>query len=124
MNPDSTCRAPVPPDCLMDKWRKDYVRLPYSQAAPAGDYYLYLVRRAAAWGADEQLRLCVEWLIDQGHSSLGHRMKNAMRPISRKDYIANMIDDIIPPADCDSEYCKLTVKFLREIREVLSEDSD
>jgi hypothetical protein len=37
-------------------------------------------RDAAAWGADEQLRLCVEWLCNNGWAKAADELDPAMRP--------------------------------------------
>jgi len=50
MMTDLTPNAPVPPDKLIEQWRDDYVHLAYSPDVPAGDYYPYQAKRAAAWG--------------------------------------------------------------------------
>jgi hypothetical protein len=61
--------VPVPSDLLIGEW----IDTPCS-----GDFERF--RKAAAWGADEQLRLCAEIVGDNGWPTLAKDMRSAMRP--------------------------------------------
>jgi hypothetical protein len=45
-----------------------------------GTLWHEVVKDAAAWGANEQLRLCVEWLRSRDMGPLASSMQRAMRP--------------------------------------------
>jgi hypothetical protein len=65
--------VPVPPDDLLLQWIT-------SGDMPDKDLIV-----AAAWGADQQLKLCVEWLNDQYvrmylNQPIAHQLQSAMRP--------------------------------------------
>jgi hypothetical protein len=63
--------VPVPPRSLVLEWTHRRTTSVYEDMADA-----------AAWGADEQLRLCLEWLNENyaGAFSLAESMKRALRP--------------------------------------------
>ena len=120
MKKDLRLGVPVPPHELHDQWRAEYTSRREKVTLDE-----YLVRRGAAWGADEQLRLCVEWLGKEFYGQpIASRLQSAMRPTPNKDYVVRVVDRLLSHADREDEYCKLTVKFLKQIREALSEDSD
>ena len=120
MNSDPCPGVPVPPHELHDQWRAEYTSRREKVTLDE-----YLVRRGAAWGADEQLKRCVEWLGKEFYGQpIASRLQGAMRPTPNKNYVSARIDRLISLADREDEYCKLTVKFLKQIREALSEDSD
>jgi hypothetical protein len=60
--------VPVPPESLAHGWANRFTTV-YEDLADA-----------AAWGADEQLRICHEWLDSAGLLSLADKMKRELRP--------------------------------------------
>jgi hypothetical protein len=73
MNRDKQPRpgVPVPPKGLVDD---------VLSVSPPGSNYTYACA-FAAWGADEQLRLCMEWLADYPAAlPIAESMKRELRP--------------------------------------------
>jgi len=71
--------VPVPPDSLLEEWRQEYMLDPDAGAWP-GSSTKYGAVKGAAWGADEQLRLCMEWMRREGLVAIPDRMKRELRP--------------------------------------------
>lgn len=81
--------VPVPSRELTSEWASS------SRPTFADD-----LRFAAAWGADEQLRLCVEWLLTHGDgfaAELGRELQAAMRPRSpsQKEQALKALDHLL-----------------------------
>jgi hypothetical protein len=60
--------VPVPSATQLDKW--------HDRATTSRQDCV----EAAAWGADEQLRRCVEWIESEDLPNTAQRMQEAMRP--------------------------------------------
>jgi hypothetical protein len=77
MTANPTPGAPVPPDEMKTRWLLDCC---------SGSTFSITkcIDKAAAWGADEQFRLCMEWLLQRPMSApaycLALEMQSALRP--------------------------------------------
>jgi len=71
--------VPVPPESLLEEWRQEYMNDPEAGAWPGSSTKDGAVK-GAAWGADEQLRLCVEWFHQLGIHMVADDLHRAMRP--------------------------------------------
>jgi hypothetical protein len=73
--------APVPPNELIEDCKDCYAyyQMPHGTDHPPGQGFEFAYRAGVVWGADEQLKLSEEWLIDQGLSSYARRMHDALR---------------------------------------------
>jgi hypothetical protein len=87
--------VPVPSDWLIGEW--------IDTPCP-GNFERF--RKAAAWGADEQLRLCVEWFNARGYAAATiEALKAAMRPeppkpstlkeqaLAKLEFLSGLTDD-------------------------------
>lgn len=64
---------PVPPPELVEQWANEAVpRVPNPRR---DEWERGLVARAAAWGADQELEACVEWV--QGYAECGDSLRAA-----------------------------------------------
>jgi hypothetical protein len=75
-----TLGTPVPPDELIEEWKEQYSRIRYSDQYPIGACSKFIAHRTATWAANEQLRLCVQWLDGDGFPNLANRIQRDMRP--------------------------------------------
>lgn len=77
--------VPLPSDEMVDAFYFDwYHSLPITESelrhAPGSNCRYYLAAHFAAWGANEQLRLCERWVEDHSCTSAAVSMGKDMRP--------------------------------------------
>jgi len=76
--------VPVPPDEWFNYWAIKHPQIgcdPQGSPKRVGTLWQKVANEAAEWGADEQLKRCVEWMRLWGASSgTAEAMQAAMRP--------------------------------------------
>lgn len=66
----------TPPPELVQQWTEEH------QAIVDGSMYVddYIATQAARWGADKELKACVEWLLLNGWGQAINNLRAARRP--------------------------------------------
>ena len=67
----------TPPPELVEQWREQAPRYCDGGFENRG---LWLIDRAAEWGADQELEACCEWLADETPTNYINALRDARRP--------------------------------------------
>jgi hypothetical protein len=105
--------VPVPPESLAHGWVNRVATSVYDDIADA-----------AAWGADEQLRLCVEWLRRNGWPMAADELEPAMRsePACLKRQALAALEFFEEPSRCTSLATARRLDSIRNALEALPDD--